>query len=61
MIYLKTVTCAFDVKVIDAQFVDMVGGVWGSYDVDTIALRVSMGITPGGHIPGLGVESLAAI
>lgn len=39
----------------------MVGGVWGSYDVDTIALRVSMGITPGGHIPGFGVESLAAV
>ena len=43
---MKIVTCAFNVKVIDAQFVDVVGGVRGSDDVDTVALRVSMGITP---------------
>lgn len=58
---MKTVTCAFNLKVIDAQFVDVVGGVWRSYDVDTIALRVSMGITPRGHIPSRRVESLSAI
>lgn len=43
---MKIVTCAFNVKVIDAQFEDVVGGVRGSDDVDAIALRVSMGITP---------------
>lgn len=58
---MKTVTCAFNLKVIDAQFEDVVGGVWGSYDVDTIALRVSMGITPRGYISGRRVESLSAI